>query len=45
MLCPSCAAQLPSVTWKVVAAFIAAPLVVAAVVAVLVRGYFLSERT
>ncbi len=32
MICPSCAAQVPTVVWKLVAAFVAAPLAIAAVV-------------
>jgi hypothetical protein len=35
--CPTCAAQLPTVVWKVVAAFLAAPFAIAAVVFACVR--------
>ncbi len=38
MLCPNCAAQLPPVIWKVVAAFVAAPFAIATVVIVALRA-------
>lgn len=38
LLCPNCAAQLPPVIWKVVAAFVAAPFAIAAVVIVALRA-------
>ena len=38
MLCPNCAAQLPLVIWKVVAAFVAAPFAVVAGVVVALRA-------
>jgi hypothetical protein len=37
MICPSCAVAVPPVVWKLVGGFVAAPLVVAAVVALVVR--------
>jgi hypothetical protein len=40
MLCPNCAAQVPPLVWKLVAAFVTTPLLVAAVVlAVVVRAH------
>jgi hypothetical protein len=37
MLCPNCAASVPPAVWKLVGAFVAAPLVVALVVLLIVR--------
>ena len=37
MLCPTCAAQVPPVVWKLVAAFVTAPLAVFLVVLLVVR--------
>jgi hypothetical protein len=37
MICPSCAAQLPPVVWKLVLALVAAPLAIVASVALVIR--------
>jgi hypothetical protein len=36
MLCPTCATQLPPVIWKLVAAFVTAPLAIGAIVVAVV---------
>jgi hypothetical protein len=36
MICPSCASQVPPSIWKLVAAFVAAPFAIVAVVALVV---------
>lgn len=38
MMCPSCAAQVPPVIWRLVAGFVVAPFAIVAVVAALVVG-------